>query len=294
MTSSFDVNRSPLNHFFKFGNKKSHWGPNLENTVDDVIIRILIPSFWSSKLLRFAPVHCLDRRGTFSYSNEAVFSWFLHSTGAITTHNTLQLSFVVFGSKSNRCRWSRVYPKKLWSSPCRPISPSSPSLEPIRLQEPTVLTVPLCVVEYPCFVDSYVLTQKLVRIATQMCQNSLRIARTITFILLWEKTRHPSCRDFFHIQFFVQNWKHCTLRYVCGLNYFAHFHSSITQNHIVDFVNHFGDSHFYWTFRTMFIFCGCTATFKLIYPIVNSCKHRSRCAMNFIQLSFDLLRYQVF
>ena len=42
-------------------------------------------------------------------------------------------------------------------------------------------------------------------------------------------TRHPSCRDFFHTQFFVQNWKHCTLRYACGLNYFAHLDSSITQ-----------------------------------------------------------------
>ena len=93
----------------------------------------------------------------------------------------------------------------------------------------------------------------------------------------------PILPNFFHIQFFVQNCKHRILRYACGLNYFAHFDSSITQCHIVDFVNHFGGSHFHWTSRTMFIFCRCTTTFKLIYLIVNSCKHRSRCAMNFIQ-----------
>ena len=95
-------------------------------------------------------------------------------------------------------------------------------------------------------------------------------------------------QDFFHTQFFVQNWKHFTLRYTTGLNYFAHFYSSITQNHIVDFVNHFGSYHFHLRSWTMSIFCGCTATFELIYPIVNRCKHRNRCVMNFIQLSFDL------
>ena len=35
-----------------------------------------------------------------------------------------------------------------------------------------------------------------------------------------------------------------TLWYALGLYYFAHFDSSITQNDIVDFVNHFGGSHF--------------------------------------------------
>ena len=88
--------------------------------------------------------------------------------------------------------------------------------------------------------------------------------------------RHPSCRVFFHTLFFVQSWKHCTLWYACGLNYFTHFDSSITPNHIVDFVNHFGGSHFYWTSQMMFIFHGSATTFKLIYPIVNSCKHRNR------------------
>ena len=86
------------------------------------------------------------------------------------------------------------------------------------------------VVVYPCFFPSYVSTQKLVRIAWEKHQNSLRVDHMIAFILLWEQTQHPSCRDFFHTQFFVKNWKHCTLRYACGLNYFAHFDSLFTQN----------------------------------------------------------------
>ena len=135
------------------------------------------------------------------------------------------------------------------------------------------------------FRHSYLLTQKLVRKAMEKRQNSIRVDHTIVFILLWEQTWHQPWRDFFHIQLLVQNWKHCTLRYPCGLNYFAHFDSTITQNHVVDYVNHFGGSHFHWESRTMLIFCGCMATFKLIYPIVNRCKHRSRCTMNFIRFS---------
>ena len=83
-------------------------------------------------------------------------------------------------------------------------------------------------VVYPCFTHSYVLTQKLVRIATEKRQSSLRVDHTIAFIILLEKTRHPSCRNCFHTQFSVQNWKHCTLWYASGLNYFAQFDSSIT------------------------------------------------------------------
>ena len=53
-------------------------------------------------------------------------------------------------------------------------------------------------VVYPCFVHSYVSTQKLVGIATEKRQNSIRVHHTIAFILFWEQTRHPSCRDFFY------------------------------------------------------------------------------------------------
>ncbi|GBN94813.1 hypothetical protein AVEN_221108-1 [Araneus ventricosus] len=61
---------------------------------------------------------------------------------------------------------------------------------------------------------------------------------------------------FFRTQFLVQNRKQCSLGYACGLNYFTHFDSSIIQNHIVDFVDHFRGSHFHWTSRTVFIICG--------------------------------------
>ena len=114
------------------------------------------------------------------------------------------------------------------------------------------------VMMHPCFVYGYVSTQKLFRIATEKHQNSLKVDHTIVFILLWEQTRQPSCQDLFHTQFLVQNSKHCTLRYACDINYFAHFDSSITQNHIMGFVYHFKGSHFHWTSRTIFIFCGCT------------------------------------
>lgn len=52
--------------------------------------------------------------------------------------------------------------------------------------------------------------------------------------------------------------------------------------HVLSFVDHFGSSHSQWTSRRMFSFCWCTAMFKLVYPIINSCKHRDRCAMNCI------------
>ena len=75
---------------------------------------------------------------------------------------------------------------------------------------------------------------------------------------------------FFSHPIFRAKLKTLYLQYACGLYYFAHFDSSIIQIHIVDFVNNFGGSHFHWTSRTMFIFCGCTSLIKLIYPILNS------------------------
>ena len=48
-------------------------------------------------------------------------------------------------------------------------------------------------VMYPCFVQSYLSTQKLVRIVTEKRQNSLRVDHTIAFILLLEQMRHLSC-----------------------------------------------------------------------------------------------------
>ena len=106
----------------------------------------------------------------------------------------------------------------------------------------------------------------------------------------WLRLFSSESQHFFHTQFCVWNWKQCILRYACGLNYSAHFDLSITQKHIVDFVNHFGGGHFHWMSRMIFIFWGCKVTFKLIYLIANSWKHRTRSAMNFIQLSFDLFR----
>ena len=97
----------------------------------------------------------------------------------------------------------------------------------------------------------------------------------------------PILLRFFHTQFFMQNWKHCILRHAFGLNYFAYFDSSITQYHIVDFFNHFGDNKFHWTSRTRFIFCGCTATFKLIYPFVNTRAGMPWISSNLALISFD-------
>ena len=85
---------------------------------------------------------------------------------------------------------------------------------------------------------------------------------------------------------FVNFWLGCDMSVV--LTILRSLISRSLKNYIVDFVNHFRGSHFYWTSHTMFIFCGCTVTFKFIYTIVNYCKHTSRSTMNFIQLSFDL------
>ena len=60
--------------------------------------------------------------------------------------------------------------------------------------------------------------------------------------------------------------------YTYGLNKLAHFHSSISQNNIVDFIDDFWRSSLNWTSRTKCITCGCTTTFKFIHPIVYSCK----------------------
>ena len=70
--------------------------------------------------------------------------------------------------------------------------------------------------------------------SSECCNNSIfnsiiLAIETIAFILVGEQTRHPTCRDFFHIQFFVQNWKNCTLRYAYGLNYFTHWKKSIVM-----------------------------------------------------------------
>ena len=205
--------------------KKSNWGPNPTNTVNVVIIRILIPSFWPSTLRRCAPVHCLDGRESFSFSNENVFSWFLRLSDAITTHNTLQLSFVRY--PSNRCiDYSAGIPKNRSHHLAGKFHRLRLLRGPFGFKNPLFWLI-LCLWNL-CFVHSYISTQKLVGI-----------------ILLWKQTRHPSWRDFFHTWFFVQKGKHCTLQYACGLNYFAHFDSSIAQKHIVDFVNHFGGSHFH-------------------------------------------------
>ena len=83
----------------------------------------------------------------------------------------------------------------------------------------------------------------------------LQLARYCAVCKYWHESDFSiwaSCRDSFHTEFFVQYWKHCNLRYACGLNYFTHFDSLITQNHIVDFVNYFGGSYFHWTFRKIF------------------------------------------
>ena len=89
--------------------------------------------------IRTWTVHCLDGRG--SFSNKDVFSWCLRLTGALTTHNTLHLSFVHFSS--NRCWWFHVHPKKPQPLPCRPKSQSSPFSNTVRLQKSTILTIPL-------------------------------------------------------------------------------------------------------------------------------------------------------
>jgi len=41
----------------------------------------------------------------------------------------------------------------------------------------------------------------------------------------------------------VQNWNHYAMWYACGLNKLAHFHSSISQNNIVNFINDFWRSN---------------------------------------------------
>lgn len=58
---------------------------------------------------------------------------------------------------------------------------------------------------------------------------------------------------------------------------------TLIQDRIGNFVNPFGEG----TSRTMLNIFGCTASFKLIYPIVKSPKDRSRCAKKLKQLSFD-------
>ena len=137
---------------------------------------------------------------------------FLRSTGAIMTHNTPKSSFVVF--PSNRCRWFRVHPKNR----CHHLAGR---FHRLRLQKPTVLTVPFSL---ECSSLSMFRPQLYIDEETrQDCDGKApkqpRVDYTIEVILLWEQTRHPSCRDFFHTQFCMQNQKHCTLRYAFGLNY---------------------------------------------------------------------------
>ena len=126
---------------------------------------------------------------------------------------------------------------------------------------------------YPCFVHSFVSMQKLIRIATEKRQNSLSRLHDCVYSPM-RANAAPILPRFFAHPIFRTKLK------------------TLYLENFVNFVNHFGDSHFHWTrwSRTIFIFCRCSATFKFIDSIVNSCKHFSRCAMHFIQLSFDHFR----
>ena len=58
INSSFDSNLCPASDFFKFGNKKSRNGPNLENTVDGAAVCSLIRPIWPWRRRRCEPVRC--------------------------------------------------------------------------------------------------------------------------------------------------------------------------------------------------------------------------------------------
>ena len=116
-------------------------------------------------------------------------------------------------SSLNRCWWFRVYPKKTLAITL-PADFTTFDFFGARSPSKThCFLLFLClwsVVVYPGSVHSYVSTRKRARIATEKRQSNLRVDHTITFILLWEQTPHPSFRNFFQTQFFVQNLRHCT------------------------------------------------------------------------------------
>ena len=106
----------------------------------------------------------------------------------------------------------------------------------------------------------------------------------VTLMIHSEQTRHLA--DNFFIPNYSCNWNHCTMWYTCSLNKLAHFHSSIRQNNIVDFIDDSAVAASIGS-RTRCITCGCTTTFKFIHPIVYNHKRWCRCAMNIIQFGFD-------
>ena len=134
-----------------------------------------------------------------------------------------------------------MYAKRI--RPNRPISQSSPFLEPVRFQKLTVLTVPLYLecgsvsIFHPQLCIDAKTRKECDGKASKQPQSRLH---DCVYSPLKVNAAPTLPRFFFTPNFSRKNGKHYTLRYVCGLNYFAHFDSSTTQNHIVDFVNHFG------------------------------------------------------
>ena len=96
MTSSFDVNRCPPRHFFNFENKEKSlsaksgkYGGCFDNSnFNSIIFAIETAQVCTCGLSWWKRIFFFFRWGRF-------FLVFF-STGAITTHNTLQLSFVLF------------------------------------------------------------------------------------------------------------------------------------------------------------------------------------------------------
>ena len=150
-------------------------------------------------------VHCLVETILSFLPNAVVFSCFHHSNAIINSHNTCRWLFFLF--EDNQWKLSHVHSKKLMPWPCysrwnclRPLWSLFSSFSPLfwlflRLR---------CEVMNPCFIHGYKSTQKIgftsVKHHWSLDSNIL----ATLFLFHWERTRHPSCAQFSHVQIFSQ------------------------------------------------------------------------------------------
>ena len=90
------------------------------------------------------------------------------------------------------------------------------------------------------------------------------------------------------MQFFVQDVMHSLRGDAYGLSNLTHLHSTIFHNHTMDFF-HDIQCNLNRSSGARFVFSAGSATFKFVYPKINSLQCRSRVPMNLTRLWSALL-----
>lgn len=204
MVSSFDVTYSPPSHFLKFRNREKSLGAKFGESdnnsyLNSTIFAVETTQVYTSSLFCWKMI--------FSFSNGALFPDFVVQSVYLwrVILCTNRFSFLqVIGVDVHSTKRGRHF---------------SGRFHYFRIFGTSLLS------ETHCFdYDSVPVVWWCVHISSTVmhrprCWSGLRLKSAKTASKC-QQTRDQSCRNFFHLHFFVQNWKHSTFQYVCGHNYF--------------------------------------------------------------------------